>query len=154
MIWNYLQKSAQDAVVWDSGAFTEEYNMSDEEALKHVIAFVEDEKEKTPDGQISHQLGRTKECRLHPCSKLLFWIATLVVTSMTDSTALWLLCIALIFVMMLDGWYIQGTAGGIILAVLWGSGNILDHTAVNFALILFPRMNCNWTVNIHAHRRK
>ena len=95
----------------DSGAFTEEYKMSDEEALKHVIAFVEDEKEKTPDGQISHQSGKTKECRLHPCSKLLFWIATLVVTSMTDSTTLWMLCIALIFVMMLDGWYVQGTTG-------------------------------------------
>lgn len=135
-----LAKVCTRCCCMDSGAFTEEYNMSDEEALKHVIAFVEDEKEKTPDGQISHQLGRTKECRLHPCSKLLFWIATLVVTSMTDSTALWLLCIALIFVMMLDGWYIQGTAGGIILAVLWGSGNILDYTAVNFALILFPRM--------------
>ena len=135
-----LAKVCTRCCCMDSGAFTEEYNMFDEEALKHVIAFMEDEKEKTPDGQISHRSGRTKECRLHPCSKLLFWIVTLVVTSMTDSTTLWMLCIALIFVMMLDGWYAKGTTGAITLAGLWGLGNILDHTAVNFALILFPRM--------------
>ena len=124
----------------DSGIFIEEYNMSNEEALKHVIDFVEDEKEKTSTRQIPYQSGKTKECRMHPCSKMLFWITTLTVTSMTGSMALWLLCVALIFVMMLDGWYIQGTVGGITLAALWGLGKILDHTAVNFALILFPRM--------------
>lgn len=135
-----LAKVCTRCCCMDSGIFTEEYNMSDEEALKHVIDFVEDEREKTSNRQILHQSGKTKECRMHPCSKMLLWITTLAVTSMTDSMALWLLCIALIFVLMLDRWYVQGTVGGITLATLCGLGKILDHTAVNFALILFPRM--------------
>ena len=135
-----LAKVCTRCCCMDSGIFTEEYNMSDEEALKHVIDFVEDEREKTSNRQILHQSGKTKECRMHPCSKMLLWITTLAVTSMTDSMALWLLCIALIFVLMLDGWYVQGTVGGITLAALCGLGKIMDHTAVNFALILFPRM--------------
>ena len=81
-----------------------------------------------------------RPCRLHPAVKLLYWMAALVAVSTSNNTLVFAVCAALLVMVAFDGWMLQALGGGALAAALWGANALWPHTALSFALTLFPRV--------------
>jgi len=81
-----------------------------------------------------------KACRLHPATKLLFLIVTMIAVSTTNNILVFLIYTSLILMIFVDGWYAMAAIGGGVIALLMGLDRIFPHTSVSFALAFFPRL--------------
>ncbi len=81
-----------------------------------------------------------RPCRLHPAVKLLFALATMAAVSTSSSALVFSVYAALLVMTAFDGWPRQALGGGALVAVLWGANALFPHTALSFALTLFPRV--------------
>ncbi len=79
-------------------------------------------------------------CRLHPAVKLLFCLATMTVVSTSNNALVFAVYVALLLMTAFDGWPLQALGGGALVAALWGANALFPHTALSFALTLFPRV--------------
>ena len=78
--------------------------------------------------------------RFHPATKLLFWLALLVVISTANNHLVYACYAALILLTAVDGWFGTALAGGISFGVLWAVNALLPGTVFSFMLVLFPRI--------------
>ncbi len=78
--------------------------------------------------------------RFHPATKLLYWLALLVVISTANNHLVYAGYTALILLTATDGWLGTAIAGGISFGVLWAANAMLPGTVFSFMLVLFPRI--------------
>lgn len=78
--------------------------------------------------------------RFHPATKLLYWLALLVVISTANNHLVYACYAALILLTATDGWLGTAIAGGISFGVLWAANAMLPGTVFSFMLVLFPRI--------------
>ena len=78
--------------------------------------------------------------RLHPTVKLLFALATMIAISTSNNALVFAVYAALLVMTAFDGSPLHALGGGAIVAALWGANALFPHTALTFALMLFPRV--------------
>ncbi len=83
---------------------------------------------------------KPKACLFHPLTKLLFWLATLIVISTSDNSLVYSVYAALMVMTAADGWISTALAGTAAFAALWGLGAAFPQTMLSFMLVLFPRI--------------
>ena len=76
----------------------------------------------------------------HPVTKLIFWLALMVVISTSDNHLVYASYAALILLTAADGWLGTALAGGVSFGVLWGANALFPNTVFSFTLVLFPRI--------------
>ena len=76
----------------------------------------------------------------HPVTKLIFWLALLVVISTSDNHLVYAAYTALILLTAVDGWLGTALAGGASFALLWTANALFPNTVFSFMLVLFPRI--------------
>ena len=76
----------------------------------------------------------------HPITKLLFWLALMVVISTANNHLVYASYAALLLLTAVDGWYGTALAGGMSFAALWAAGVLFPNTVFSFMLVLFPRI--------------
>ena len=84
--------------------------------------------------------AKQRPCLLHPITKLLFWLAAIVVISTSDNSLVYAVYAALLVMAAADGWLITALAGGAAFAALWGLNALLPNTVMSFIMVLFPRI--------------
>ena len=78
--------------------------------------------------------------RFHPVTKLLYWLALLVVISTSNNHLVYAAYAALILLTAVDGWLGTALAGGVSFAVLLAANALFPNTVFSFMLVLFPRI--------------
>ena len=78
--------------------------------------------------------------RFHPATKLLYWLALLVVISTSNNHLVYAAYAALILLTAADGWLGTALAGGMSFGLLWAANAMLPGTVFSFMLVLFPRI--------------
>ena len=78
--------------------------------------------------------------RFHPATKLLYWLALLVVISTSNNHLVYAVYAALILLTAADGWLGTALAGGMSFGLLWAANALLPGTVFSFILVLFPRI--------------
>ena len=78
--------------------------------------------------------------RFHPVTKLLYWLALLVVISTSNNHLVYAAYAALILLTAVDGWFGTALAGGMSFGLLWAANALLPGTVFSFMLVLFPRI--------------
>lgn len=78
--------------------------------------------------------------RFHPATKLLYWLALLVVISTSNNHLVYAAYAALILLTAADGWLGTALAGGASFGLLWAANALLPGTVFSFMLVLFPRI--------------
>ena len=76
----------------------------------------------------------------HPLTKLVFWLATVIVISTANNHLVFAAYVALILLTAADGWLGTALTGGISFAALWTANALFPHTVFSFMLVLFPRI--------------
>lgn len=76
----------------------------------------------------------------HPITKLIFWLALIVVISTSNNRLVYAVYAALILLTAVDGWLGTAFAGGLSFAALWAANAMLPNTVFSFMLVLFPRI--------------
>ena len=76
----------------------------------------------------------------HPVTKLLYWLALLVVISTANNHLVYACYAALILLTAADGWFGTALAGGMSFWALWAANALLPGTVFSFMLVLFPRI--------------
>ena len=76
----------------------------------------------------------------HPVTKLLYWLALLVVISTSSNHLVYAVYAALILLTAADGWLGTALAGGMSFGLLWAANALLPGTVFSFMLVLFPRI--------------
>ena len=76
----------------------------------------------------------------HPATKLLYWLALMVVISTSSNHLVYAAYAALILLTVADGWLGTALAGGVSFGVLWAANALLPNTVFSFMLVLFPRI--------------
>ena len=77
---------------------------------------------------------------LHPATKLLYWLALLVVISTANNPLVYAVYAALLLLTLADGWIGTALLGGGSFAALWAANALLPDTVFSFMLVLFPRI--------------
>ena len=78
--------------------------------------------------------------RFHPVTKLLYWLALLVVISTSNNRLVYAVYMALILLTAADGWFGTALAGGMSFGLLWAANALVPDTVFSFMLVLFPRI--------------
>ena len=76
----------------------------------------------------------------HPATKLLYWIALMVVISTSSPRLVYAAYAALILLTAVDGWLGTALAGGVSFGALWAANALFPNTVFSFMLVLFPRI--------------
>ncbi len=76
----------------------------------------------------------------HPATKLLFWLALMVVISTSNNRLVYATYAALILLTAVDGWLGTALVGGLSFGALWGANALFPNTVFSFMLVLFPRI--------------
>lgn len=76
----------------------------------------------------------------HPATKLIFWLALMIVISGTNNRLVYAAYAALMLLTAVDGWLATALAGGISFGALWAANALLPNTVFSFMLVLFPRI--------------
>ena len=77
---------------------------------------------------------------LHPATKLLYWLALLVVISTANNHLVYAVYAALLLLTLADGWFGTAILGGGSFGLLWAANALLPGTVFSFLLVLFPRI--------------
>ena len=77
---------------------------------------------------------------LHPATKLLFWLALMIVISTSNNHLVYAMYAALMLLTAADGWLGTALAGGLSFAAIWAANALLPNTVFSFMLVLFPRI--------------
>ncbi len=76
----------------------------------------------------------------HPVTKLLYWLALMVVISTANNHLVYATYAALLLLTVADGWLGTALAGGVSFGLLWAANALLPNTVFSFMLVLFPRI--------------
>lgn len=76
----------------------------------------------------------------HPVTKLLYWLALMVVISTANNHLLYATYAALILLTAVDRWFGTALMGGLSFEALWAANALLPNTVFSFMLVLFPRI--------------
>ena len=76
----------------------------------------------------------------HPATKLIFWLALMVVISTANNRLVYAVYAALILLTVADGWFGTAITGGACFAALWAANALFPNTVFSFMLVLFPRI--------------
>ena len=76
----------------------------------------------------------------HPVTKLLFWLALMVVISTSNNHLVFAAYAVLLLLVAVDGWLGTALASGVSFAVLWSASAMFPNTVFSFMLVLFPRI--------------
>ncbi len=76
----------------------------------------------------------------HPATKLIYWLALMVVISTSNNCLVYSTYAALIILTAVDGWLGTFLAGSISFVALWAANALFPNTVFSFMLVLFPRI--------------
>ena len=76
----------------------------------------------------------------HPVTKLLYWLALMVVISTANNHLVYAAYAALLLLTVADGWLGTALMGGVSFGLLWAANALLPNTVFSFMLVLFPRI--------------
>lgn len=124
------------------GKVDREIRLTKDAQLKELMLYMENNFRMERDTPFPRTKNRP--CRLHPTVKLLFWLVTLLVISTANNSLMFSVYAVLILMTFADGWYGMALVGGGLTALLYGLSGLFSHTAVSFALMLFPRALAIW----------
>lgn len=116
------------------GKAEKDITMDDGSRLTELMSYMD----KMQDTENNHAV--LKPSRLHPATKLLFWLVTMIAVSTSNNALVFFSYLALILMVFADGWYAMAAIGGGIIAALIGLDYLFPNTAVSFALAFFPRV--------------
>ena len=111
-----------------------EFSVHSERELQAVRQYMERFRPTTFQPQKTHRE------LFHPATKLLFWLALMVVISTSNNHLVYACYMALILLTVADGWIATALAGGVSFGLLWAANARLPNTVFSFALVLFPRI--------------
>ena len=86
--------------------------------------------------------------RFHPATKLLYWLALLVVISTSNNHLVYAVYTALILLTAADGWLGTALAGGMSFGLLWAANALLPGHGVFLYAGAVPADHCRW--HFHA----
>ena len=130
-----LIASACDRCIGLSGGQAErEVPIQSEDDLQAIRRYMEDFRPAGAAPQKPH-----KEL-FHPVTKLLYWLALMVVISTANNHLVYASYAALLLLTIADGWLGTALAGGVSFGLLWAANALLPNTVFSFMLVLFPRI--------------
>lgn len=129
-----IAKACDRCIGLSGGQKDAEFTISAESELQKVRLFME----KFTPVQIKPQ--KTHRELFHPATKLIFWLAMMVVISTSNNQLVYSSYAALILLTAADGWLGTAAAGGLSFTALWLAGTLLPNTVFSFMLVLFPRI--------------
>ena len=129
-----IAKACDRCIGLSGGQKDAEFTISAESDLQKVRLYME----KFTPVQIKPQ--KTHRELFHPATKLIFWLAMMVVISTSNNHLVYSSYAALILLTAADGWLGTAAAGGLSFAALWLAGTLLPNTVFSFMLVLFPRI--------------
>ena len=129
-----IAKACDRCIGLSGGQKDAEFTISAESELQKVRLYME----KFTPMQIKPQ--KTHRELFHPATKLIFWLAMMVVISTSNNQLVYSSYAALILLTAADGWLGTAAAGGLSFTALWLAGTLLPNTVFSFMLVLFPRI--------------
>ncbi len=129
-----IAKACDRCIGLSGGQKDAEFTISAESELQKVRLYME----KFTPVQIKQQ--KTHRELFHPATKLIFWLAMMVVISTSNNHLVYSFYAALILLTAADGWLGTAAAGGLSFTALWLAGTLLPNTVFSFMLVLFPRI--------------
>ena len=129
-----IAKACDRCIGLSCGQKDAEFTISAESELQKVRLYME----KFTPVQIKPQ--KTHRELFHPATKLIFWLAMMVVISTSNNQLVYSSYAALILLTAADGWLGTAAAGGLSFTALWLAGTLLPNTVFSFMLVLFPRI--------------
>lgn len=129
-----IAKACDRCIGLSGGQKDAEFTISVESELQKVRLYME----KFTPVQIKPQ--KTHRELFHPATKLIFWLAMMVVISTSNNQLVYSSYAALILLTAADGWLGTAAAGGLSFTALWLAGTLLPNTVFSFMLVLFPRI--------------
>ena len=129
-----IAKACDRCIGLSGGQKDAEFTISAESELQKVRLYME----KFTPVQIKPQ--KTHRELFHPATKLIFWLAMMVVISTSNNQLVYSSYAALILLTAADGWLGTAAAGGLSFTALWLAGTLLPNTVFSFMLVLFPRI--------------
>ena len=129
-----IAKACDRCIGLSGGQKDAEFTISAESELQKVRLYME----KFTPVQIKPQ--KTHRELFHPATKLIFWLAMMVVISTSNNHLVYSSYAALILLTAADGWLGTAAAGGLSFTALWLAGTLLPNTVFSFMLVLFPRI--------------
>lgn len=129
-----IAKACDRCIGLSGGQKDAEFIISAESELQKVRLYME----KFTPVQIKPQ--KTHRELFHPATKLIFWLAMMVVISTSNNQLVYSSYAALILLTAADGWLGTAAAGGLSFTALWLAGTLLPNTVFSFMLVLFPRI--------------
>ena len=129
-----IAKACDRCIGLSGGQKAAEFTISAESELQKVRLYME----KFTPVQIKPQ--KTHRELFHPATKLIFWLAMMVVISTSNNQLVYSSYAALILLTAADGWLGTAAAGGLSFTALWLAGTLLPNTVFSFMLVLFPRI--------------
>ena len=130
-----IAKACDRCIALADGRVKTEFSVQSEQDLQSIGQYME-----------SFSPSRTSQTRhphnelFHPATKLLYWLALMVVISTANNRLVYSVYAALILLTLADGWIETALFGGVSFAALWAANVLFPHTVFSFTLVLFPRI--------------
>lgn len=129
-----IAKACDRCIGLSGGRAETEFPINSEQALQNVRQYME----RFRPTEISPP-KRHREL-FHPITKLIFWLAVMVVISTSDNSLVFSVYAALLLLTAADGWFGTALAGAVSFAALWAANALFPNTVFSFMLVLFPRI--------------
>ena len=129
-----IAKACDRCIGLSGGRAETEFPINSEQALQNVRQYME----RFCPTEISPP-KRHREL-FHPITKLIFWLAVMVVISTSDNSLVFSVYAALLLLTAADGWFGTALAGAVSFAALWAANALFPNTVFSFMLVLFPRI--------------
>ena len=131
-----IAKACDRCIGLSEGHAEKEFPVQSERDVQSIRQYMERFRPAAETGNVP---ARPKE-RFHPATKLLFWLAVVIVISTANNRLVFAVYTALLLLAAADGWFGTALTGAGILAALFAANVLLPHTVVSFMLVLFPRI--------------
>lgn len=129
-----IAKACDRCIGLSGGRAKTEFPIDSEQALQNVRQYME----RFRPADVSPP-KRHREL-FHPITKLIFWLAVMVVISTSDNSLVFSVYAALLLLTAADGWFGTALAGAVSFAALWAANALFPNTVFSFMLVLFPRI--------------
>ena len=129
-----IAKACDRCIGLSGGQVETEFPVASEQELQAVRQYMEG----FHPGGIAPQ-KRHREL-FHPATKLLYWLALMIVISTANNHLVYAAYAALLLLTAADGWLGTALMGGAIFGALWAANALLPGTVFSFVLVLFPRI--------------
>lgn len=130
-----IAKACDRCIGLSNGRVKTEFSVQSKHEIQAIRKYMENFR---PRKESKRQTQR-KEL-FHPTTKLLFWLATMIIISTSNNHLVFAAYAVLLLLTAVDGWIGTALAGGVAFAALWAADALMPDTVFSFILVLFPRI--------------